>query len=413
MNLKQKLIDLAATRTAALDRASAAYQANDEAAYSSAMDEVTNINTEVERVQNLLREQERRVIENAPTGAEARDIAEERANALRNHETVHFSTVEVLRGLRDATTLATGTIVEPSGAGSEIRDLIGNNPSSIVNQVYVQNLAGTGGFSEPYVISELDAKTGKVTTNAGKARTASTDPTFGVAKINPYEMNVTTYVDRNISRLSPANYYAKIYSMAMNAMYRKLAELIVNGDGQSTPDMFGIKTAKNADGEAIYATENVSAIDENLLDTLYYAYGSDSEIGSGACLYLAKADLKAIGKIRNSNKERVFRVIPDAANPNIGRIEDGGTSVPYCIVSALTPLSGSTASSSTAIQTMLYGDPMNYELGLFGDYSIRVDESIKGVERMLTILGDAMVGGNIIRHKGFVVATLPKTTGGG
>ena len=61
---------------------------------------------------------------------------------------------------------------------------------------------------------------------------------------------------------------------------------------------------------------------------------------------------------------------------------------------------------------MLYGDPMNYELGLFGDYSIRVDESIKGVERMLTILGDAMVGGNIIRHKGFVVATLPKTGGG-
>ena len=411
MNLKQKLIDLAAARTAALDRASAAYQANDEAAYSSAMDEVTNINTEVERVQNLLREQERRVIESAPTGAEARDIAEERANALRNHETVHFSTVEVLRGLRDATTLATGTIVEPSGAGSEIRDLIGNNPSSIVNQVYVQNLAGTGGFSEPYVISELDAKTGKVTTNAGKARTASTDPTFGVAKINPYEMNVTTYVDRNISRLSPANYYAKIYSMAMNAMYRKLAELIVNGDGQSTPDMFGIKTAKNAAGEAIYATENVSAIDENLLDTLYYAYGSDSEIGSGACLYLAKADLKAIGKIRNSNKERVFRVIPDAANPNIGRIEDGGTSVPYCIVSALTSLSGSTASSSAAIQTMLYGDPMNYELGLFGDYSIRVDESIKGVERMLTILGDAMVGGNIIRHKGFVVATLPKSGG--
>ena len=42
----------------------------------------------------------------------------------------------------------------------------------------------------------------------------------------------------------------------------------------------------------------------------------------------------------------------------------------------------------------------------------RVDESIKGVERMLTILGDAMVGGNIIRHKGFVVATLPKTDGG-
>ena len=408
MNLRQNLIDLAANRTAALDRATAAYEANDQAAYSSAMEEVTNINTEIDRTQDLLREQERRVIENAPTGAEARDIAEERGNALRNHEVVRFSTVDVIRGLRNATTLASGTIVEPTGAGSEIRDLIGNNPSSIVNQVYVQDLTGLGGFSEPYVITELDAKTGKVSTNAGKARTASADPTFGVAKINPFEMNVTSYVDRNISRLSPANYYAKIYTMAMNAMYRKLAELIVNGDGQSTPDMFGIKTAKNAAGAEIFATENVSAIDETLLDKLYFAYGSDSEIGAGACLYLAKADLKAIGALRNADKQRVFRVIPDAANPNIGHIEDGGNSIPYCINSALTALSGSTASSSGAIQTMLYGDPMNYELGLFGDYSIRVDESIKGVERMLTILGDAMVGGNIIRHKGFVVATLPK-----
>lgn len=62
---------------------------------------------------------------------------------------------------------------------------------------------------------------------------------------------------------------------------------------------------------------------------------------------------------------------------------------------------------------MLYGDPSNYELGLFGDFTVRVDESIKGEERMLTILGDAMVGGNLIVDKGFVVATLPKASSGG
>jgi len=56
---------------------------------------------------------------------------------------------------------------------------------------------------------------------------------------------------------------------------------------------------------------------------------------------------------------------------------------------------------------MVYGDPQNYELGLFGDYTVRVDESVKAVERMLTVLGDAMVGGNLIVDKGFVVATLP------
>ena len=35
---------------------------------------------------------------------------------------------------------------------------------------------------------------------------------------------------------------------------------------------------------------------------------------------------------------------------------------------------------------------------------------MKAVERMLTILGDAMVGGNLIVDKGFVVATVPQST---
>ena len=54
---------------------------------------------------------------------------------------------------------------------------------------------------------------------------------------------------------------------------------------------------------------------------------------------------------------------------------------------------------------------MNYELGLFGGYTVRVDESVKAVERMVAILGDAMVGGNLIVDKGFVVATVPKSSG--
>ena len=61
---------------------------------------------------------------------------------------------------------------------------------------------------------------------------------------------------------------------------------------------------------------------------------------------------------------------------------------------------------------MVYGDPLNYELGLFGDYSIRVDESVKALERMVAILGDAFVGGNLVVDKGFVVASLPKQAAG-
>ena len=33
-----------------------------------------------------------------------------------------------------------------------------------------------------------------------------------------------------------------------------------------------------------------------------------------------------------------------------------------------------------------------YLLGLFGPYSIRIDESVKSVERMIAILGDVLIG---------------------
>ena len=413
--MRRKMIDLMQQRTSFLDAAEAAYKAGDKATYQSNMEKVQNLNGEIAEVKALVDEMDRKFMEKAPNAAEERDKAEERGAMLLKGTPITLSASETLKGLADvrkSITLGTGSIVQPTGAGSTIRDPIGNVVSSIVDHVYVQNLSGMGSYLEPYVISEIDAKGGKVSTNAGTARTASADPTFGVAKISPYEMNVTNYVDRNISRLSPADYYEKIRSMAMRAMRRKLAELIVKGDGQASPDMYGILNAKNVAGSPIFATLDVSAVNESLLDLLFFGYGSDDAIGQNAWLYLSKADLSALGKLRNSDKQRVFKIRPEGGNPNVGTIEDGGTIIPYAINSDLTALSGSTAGSS-AIQTMIYGDPQNYELGLFGDYSIRVDESIKGEERMLTILGDAVVGGNLIVDKGFVVATLPATGGAG
>lgn len=407
-DLRRTLNDKITQRTARLEAAEAALMAGNQTDYDSAMADVANFNGEIGQLQDLIREQDKKILTApVPTAAEQRDMANERGNALMHGDAIRFSTDEVRRAVMNQVTVATETLVQPTGAGRDIRDPLGNVVSSIVDQVYVQNLTGMSAYLEPYVITETVATTGKVKTQAGTARAASTDPTFGVAKISPYEINVTQYVDRNIGNLSPADYYAKIYSMAMRAMRRKLAGLIVNGDGQASPDMFGIKTAKNVAGAAIYGTVNVSTVDETLLDSLFFAYGSDEAIGPNARLYLNKADLAAIGKLRNADKERVFRIRPEGGNPNVGTIEDGGTVLPYTIVSDLTALSASTAGSSP-IQTMLYGDPMNYELGLFGDFTVRVDESIKGVERMHTILGDAMVGGNLIVDKGFIVATLPK-----
>ena len=411
--MRRRLIELKNQRTTLLEGAEALLKEGKREEYRAEMEKVSNLNGEIKEVEDLVREQDRKFMEKAPDPAEEKDKAEERGNQLMKGLEVKFSPLEVAKALfipkqvEKAVTLATGTLAQPTGAGSNIRDALGYGVGAIIDQVYVQDLTGMAAYLEPYVISEPDAKGAKVSTAAGTARAASSDPTFGVAKISPYELTTTSYVDRNIARLTPANYYAKVFNMAMRAMRRDTVKMIFNGDGQSTNDMFGIKTAKNIAGSNIFATLNVEGVTEDLLTELMFAYGGDEELGGNCRLYLNKKDLQAFGKIRGTNeKRRLFDIVPDASNPNIGTIRDGGTIVPYSISKQLTALSESTKGSS-AIQTMVYGDPQNFELGLFGDYTVRVDESVKAVERMLTILGDAMMGGNLIVDKGFVVATLP------
>ena len=414
--MRRKMIDLMQQRAQLVEKAEALLKDGRREEYRAEMDKVAAMNTETQDLQKLLEEQDRKFMEKPADPAEEKDKAAERGSALMKGQEVKFSVQEVRKALfvpgavEKSVTLATGTLAQPTGAGTNIRDPLGNGVGAIIDQVYAQDLTGMASYLEPYVISEFDASGADVATAAGTARTASSDPTYGVAKISPYELTTTSYVDRNIARLTPANYYAKTFAMAMRALRRDTVKMIFNGDGQSTNnDMFGIKTAKNVAGSTIFSTLNVTAVDADLLTNLMFAYGGDEELGGNCRLYLNKADLLALGKLRGTNeKRRLFDIVPDAGNPNTGTIRVGGTIVPYSIASNLTALSSSSAGSS-AIQTMVYGDPMNYELGLFGDYTVRVDESVKAVERMLTILGDAMVGGNLIVDKGFVVATVAAT----
>ena len=58
---------------------------------------------------------------------------------------------------------------------------------------------------------------------------------------------------------------------------------------------------------------------------------------------------------------------------------------------------------------MIYGDPANFELALFGDYTVEVFRETKAIEGMLTVIGEQMAGGNVIVDGGFVVVTLEAT----
>ena len=301
----------------------------------------------------------------------------------------------LLSGGKIATPTAVGGINEP-----------GPQVSSIVDMVTVEDMTGIGSYKEAYIDSWQSA----AEATEGTASTPS-DPSFKTVQINPFLIDTLSYVSREIRKQTPLQYEEKVRKGALIALRKKVAELIVNGNGTSSP--YGIKNAVNTDNSPASMTKALSVtsatIDEKTLRKIVFEYGNDESIGTNATLFLNKADLIAFGDVRGTNeKGAVYEIIPDGSNPNTGVIKDAGLTVKYCINSNLTALSSSTRGSS-AIQTMVYGDPSCYKLGLFGDYEVNVSEDYKFAEGLLAIRGEAMVGGNVVVKNGFVVVTLAAT----
>lgn len=308
-----------------------------------------------------------------------------------------------LKASMRSTVIGTDTLTQPTKVSGTIHDDL-NMVSSIIDQVYSQDLTGCSAFEEPYVKTEPEASNRA----DGEANSSTSDPVFRVAKLAPYLLNVTSYVSKNIERVTPTAYVEKVRSLAIKALRRKAADLIVNGVSGS---FNGIKIAKNTKSETICKAYKVTSptIGATTLRDIVFQYGGNDELGPNARLFLTKEDLAAFGAVRGTNeKKAIYEITADSGNANTGTIKDGGTIVPYTIMSGLTSLSKSTRGSAD-IQTMIYGDPMNFELGLFGPYTVEVSKDYKFAEGLLTIMGECMVGGNVIVDEGFVVVTLEKT----
>lgn len=416
--MRRKLYELQNQRAAAINAAEAAINADNTAEYDAQMAVVANINTEITRIQNLITEQERRLDLVQPSEAETRDMVEDRVNELRNGRSINFTVDELRRGLRSVSnadgdgTAFGSTIVQPIGAGAQINDNLG--ACSLLDLVRVQNMDGMSGWEEPYAISDMadaEAAPGGIS-----ARTAH-DPSFGISVIKPLEVTTTSYVDRNIARLSPADYYAKIQQMALRSLRNNICKLILKGDTLVSHVMYGMINGVNKANTSLVKTVNATVatgagkVDVNLLDDLYFSYGDDLTVGGNGIIMLNKKDLKALGKLRGTNeKGRLYAVNPMPGDACRGTISDGGMIIPYLINGNLTEIEGKSqeAVGGADILTCVYGDPVNYLLGLFGDYTVRIDESYKAAERLYTVLGDAMVGGNVVAKDGFVVAKIPK-----
>lgn len=390
---RQKMNDLMGQRAEKLKAAQEALDSGNRLDYQARLKEAQGFNAQIDDLQAMVAEYDKYDIAHAPVfGADRKDM-EEMGRALAAHERVAFQPRDVLEGLRTNSLTFTGTLVSPTGGGSDIHDGTNAQVTTLSNQVRVETFEGLSGWEEPYLKSIQEATAGSVTTVGGTTRTAS-DPVFKKSKLTATEIQVTSFVDKNINRLSPANYAAKVQAYAMKALLRKCNHQIINGDAQASHEMFGIINAKNTDAENIFQPmAGITAINEDTLRDLVMGYGGDEEVYSGGRLVLTKANLDAFGKIKiaKDDNRKLYKIVSQG---NTGTIEEGGLIVPYTIASAI------------GANTLAYGDPQTYLLGLFGPYSIRIDESVKSVERMIAILGDALVGGNLVADKGFAIATL-------
>lgn len=334
----------------------------DEPAEAPAEGEAAAANTNTnERGLNIMATMETR------NGEVQENAAEARAAAFAKTEKMTIASAEARAMLVSSGKIATPTQV--SGINE-----INNEVSSIVDMVDIENCEGMGSDKVAY---EFTAPTAGVTSE-GETYAAG-ETVVDYVEIKPTTITTISDISRQVRKQSPVQYEAKVRKNALLALRKKASALIVE---------------KVLASELNVKLEDIGAIDEKTLRKIALNYGGDENVIGQAVLFLNKLDLVKFGDVRGSDKKAVYEITPDASNPNIGTIKDGGLTVKYCI------------NSNLAEGKLLYGQPVKAKLDLFGDYEVTVSEDFKFDKGLLTIRGNADIGCEVVYKDGFIIATV-------
>lgn len=247
-----------------------------------------------------------------------------------------------------------------------------NAVSTVIDAVNIVNAEGMGADKVAYVKTDATA----AETKEGDTYNES-DPVFGIVEIKPITITVLTSIGKQSRKQSPLVYQQKVQNAALKALKVKAADYIVD------------KMVKSGLTESM----QITAIDENTLRKIALNYGGENCILGNAELLLCKKDIIKFGDVRGTNEKLpVYEITPDASG-NSGTIKDGGLTVKYRLV-------------SVAEGTLLYGQPLGFQLDLFSDYELSVSEDFQFDKGLLTISGDAEIGGDVVVDKGFIKAVV-------
>lgn len=334
--------------------------------------EITEIDRQLrevdEKIKKIQEREENTKMDNTMLTRENMEEMQKRAEAFAASGKMTIANAETRSVL-----ISGGKIATPTGV-SGINDAF-NKVSSIVDQVKVVDCNGMGGNKVAY---EKNIATADKQTEGGNYN--ESDPEFDFKTITPETIAVISYISKQVQRQSPLMYEAKVRESALNALRKKAGSMIIE---------------KILASDLNVEVSGMSAIGADTLRKIAMNYGGDENVVGNAVLYINKKDLIKFGDVRGTNeKKAVYEITPDTANPNTGIIKDGGLSVQYCIVSALTE------------NTLIYGQPMNCELDIFSDYEIAVSEDFKFNQGLLAIRGDVQLGADVVKAEGFVKVTI-------
>ena len=305
----------------------------------------------------------------AKNNAEQRDNLEKRGKDLMENRTIKVSSDEVLL---------------PEHVDSTLAPYPFKPVSELVDRVHTINLQGGETYTKSYVKSYGEAGT----TEEGASYT-ETEPHYGYVTIPKVKVTAYTEITEELEKLPAINYQAEVIKNINISLRKKISQQIIKGDG-TTNNFTGIFSDK-ADALKDQADLEISAIDENTLDDIVFAYGGDEAIENGACLIINKNDLRAFAKLRTKEGRKVHNI--DYVNQTI----DG---IPYVLNGNCSALSD--PSTGTGTYCIAYGSLFNYEVPIFSNVEIGKSTDYKFKDGIICYKASVFTGGNVVGYKGFV-----------
>ena len=290
---------------------------------------------------------------------------------------------KALKEGRTVTVTANGVLL-PEHQDDKIAPLPFREVSTLVEQVHTVNLKGGETYKKSFVKSH---GTGGLTAEGDPYTTA--EPTFGYLTISKVKVTAYAEITEELEKLPAADYQGEVLKGVNIALRKKISEQILRGAG-STNTFKGIFSnacealADNVDLE-------ISAIDENTLDEIVYAYGGDEEVEGGCVLILNKNDLRAFAGLRTAEGRKVHTVDYKA------KTIDG---IPFIISSHCKAITAST--TEVGEYGIAYGPLANYEVPIFSGVEVAKSTDYKFKDGIICYKASVFTGGNVIGYKGFL-----------